>query len=50
MSSATCFKEPQWELAAVLAMSGATFAISSAAACFSSASASATRLARTSQA
>ena len=29
MSSAICFKEQQWELAAVLAMSGATLATSS---------------------
>jgi len=29
MSSAICCKELQWELAAVMAMSGATFATSS---------------------
>ena len=50
MSSAIWCKEEQWELAAVLAMSGATFATSSASACFLSASASETRSARTSQA
>jgi hypothetical protein len=34
MSSAICFKEQQWELAAVLAMSGASVIVLSASAGF----------------